>query len=132
MAGHTAARMAADEHVQSLDRLAGLLGITRSYHDGTGEFRRASDEAVLAIAMALGAPLASIEDAADACRAIEAANHTSAPPPIVVVTEGAASSVAVARSSAILAGSSSGAAPTIRLVLESGDGVPVRVTAGPD
>lgn len=65
-----------------LESLAACWGVTRSYHDGTGRERRASDDALLAVLRSLGAPLERIDDAADALRA----HSGAAAPAIAAVT----------------------------------------------
>jgi hypothetical protein len=101
--------MTAESSAQSLDELARLLGVTRSYHDGTGTFRHASDEALLTIVRALGAPLEHIDDAPEALRAM--CERAASPELTHVVETGRASAVRIH----VHAGS-----PTdVRLVLES-------------
>ena len=56
------------EHAADLDALAAAHGVTRRYHDGTGRWREACDEAVLAVLRALGAPVQRHGDVADALR----------------------------------------------------------------
>jgi 4-alpha-glucanotransferase len=55
--------MTAESASHSLEELARVLGVTRSYYDGTGQPRRACDEALLAVVRALGAPVERAEDA---------------------------------------------------------------------
>jgi 4-alpha-glucanotransferase len=61
--------MTAESAAQHLEELARVLGVTRSYYDGTGQARRACDDALVAVLRALGAPVERIEDATDALRA---------------------------------------------------------------
>ncbi len=62
--------MTAESSEQSLDELARHLGVTRSYHDGMGQARRACDDALLAVVRALGAPVDRMDDAPEALRAL--------------------------------------------------------------
>ncbi|MFN2426092.1 MAG: hypothetical protein ABR587_06555, partial [Candidatus Binatia bacterium] len=64
--------MTSDSHAHALDELAVALGVTRAYHDGMGQWRCASDEAVMAVVRALGAPLERMEDAGDALHFLRA------------------------------------------------------------
>lgn len=75
----------ADEN-RALEELATLYGLTRSYWDGTGQFRRACDEAVAAVLHALGAPLERPSDATEALRQVRESAKTA--PPVVVTTAG--------------------------------------------
>ncbi len=115
--------MAGDD-AQNLDALAAALGITRSYHDGTGQFRRASDEAVLAVVRALGAPVERIEDAGDALRAVEDRCAHQSMPAVAVIAERSGGSVPLPSSP----DSPSGARTNATLVLESGETRPLRIT----
>ena len=104
---------------QKLDMLAGELGVTRSYHDGTGQFRRASDEAVLAVVRALGAPAERIEDAGDALRVLEDARSSPSAPAVALAPFRSGSIVRLA------AGAQRPRQAT--LVLESGEQLDMRV-----
>lgn len=115
--------MTAEEHSQSLEALAEALGVTRSYHDGTGRFRRASDDALLAVVRALGAGVERIEDCAGALRARrEEASRPSVPESACLV-EGQGGTVRLPAAVA-----PRGA--TARLHLESGEITELRADAG--
>jgi 4-alpha-glucanotransferase len=69
-----------------LDELADAMGVVRRYHDGIGVLRHASDEALVAVLRALGAPLQRREDAATALEWWRAAE--SRQPRVVCADEG--------------------------------------------
>jgi 4-alpha-glucanotransferase len=124
--------MTAGSAAESLEELARVLGITRSYHDGTGQARRACDEAVLAVVRALGAPVERIDDAAAALRArCESRRDADA---TIAVAQGSAAGVRIGdlpagNARALLVLETSHA---MRLAVEpAGDGV-FRVTLPPD
>ena len=111
--------MTSVQHAQALDELAEALGVTRGYHDGTGQWRRACDEAVVAVARALGAPLERIEDAPEALRCIREQKSGPSAPGVAVFTSGAGGHVTVPCPQA--------ASVRARLVLESGEAMDVTV-----
>jgi len=117
--------MTSAQHAQALDELAEALGVTRGYHDGTGQWRRACDEAVIAVVRSLGAPLERIDDAPEALRSVRATIEDSASrraPAVATVTSGEGGSV--------LFPCTRPEAARVRLVLESGDSTSVVAEAG--
>jgi 4-alpha-glucanotransferase len=86
--------MTAEEQSQSLEALAEAFGVTRSYHDGTGRLRRASDDALLAVLRALGAPVEHLHDCADALRALRDPALPPSPPTRICAVEGRGAAVA--------------------------------------
>lgn len=117
--------MTAEEHAQSLEALSEALGVTRSYHDGTGRLRRACDEALLAVVRALGAPVERIEDAADALRTVRGDSSPSTPPVATfVLGEGGVIRLPAATSFCARAAA--------HLELESGERTMLRVEIAPE
>lgn len=113
--------MTAEEQTQSLDALAGALGITRTYHDGTGRHRRACDEAVLAVVRALGAPVNHLQDCAQALREVQQQQHAGdRQSPTSCVREREGGFLRLPRSTA-------GVCPGVRLLMESGEAVALRI-----
>ena len=110
------------DDAQYLDALAAMLGVTRSYHDGTGQFRRASDESVLAVVRALGAPVERMQDCGEALRCMEDAQSQTAPPAVAIIAERTGGVVELPQS---LAAKHAHAV----LVLESGETRPLRTIA---
>ncbi|HXC53238.1 MAG TPA: 4-alpha-glucanotransferase [Candidatus Limnocylindrales bacterium] len=116
-------RAMAGGDAQNLDALAAALGVTRSYHDGTGQFRRACDEAVLAVVRALGAPVERIEDAGEALRAVEDRHARPSMPAVAAIAERSGGVVQFPA----LRESAGGARANATLVLESGESQPLRI-----
>lgn len=112
--------MTAEEHAQSLDALAVSLGVTRSYHDGTGRHRRACDEAVLAVVRGLGAPVHRIEDCAAALREAGEAGGRPGLPATACLREHEGGSVRVPASTR-----------SARLLLETGEESELRIEEHP-
>jgi hypothetical protein len=54
---------------EAIAELAVLYGLQLDYWDASGTRRRPSDEAIVAVLAALGAPVATVDDLADAARA---------------------------------------------------------------
>jgi len=120
--------MTAEEHAQSLEALADALGVTRSYHDGTGRLRRACDDALLAVVRALGAPVERVEDAADALHAVRGDSSTGMAPPVATFVFGEGGSVEFpAAGAAAVRGH-----VTAHLELESGETTSLRVETAPN
>lgn len=101
--------MTAQEQSHTLEALAGIHGITRRYHDGTGVLRTACDEAVLAVLRILGAPVETIEDAPGALREAREAADRPRLPTLLTSTAGEPVPLSLFTSG------------TARLVLESGE-----------
>jgi 4-alpha-glucanotransferase len=78
---------------RALSALAEAFGIQTAYRDALGKRRQASTEAVFATLRALGAPLASIDEAADALRMTEHRRWADVLSPVTVVWQGRAASV---------------------------------------
>jgi len=81
--------------LRDLEQLARACGVTTSYHDGTGQFRRAGTEAVVAVLAALGAPLTRIDDAPGALRELTEARATAGLAPVLCVRPGRAAAVPI-------------------------------------
>ena len=73
---------------RQLGRLARAYRLQTTYTDGLGQRRRASRESVLATLRAMGAPVATPADAADASRARETAQWSRPIEPVVVAWQG--------------------------------------------
>jgi 4-alpha-glucanotransferase len=71
-----------------LDELARAMGVITSYHDIDGNPRHASEDALVAVLRALGAPLVQATDAADALRAVRAAESKVRMEPVHLVRAG--------------------------------------------
>ncbi len=67
-----------------LDQLADYYGVLPEYVGADGEHHRADPDALAAVLVALGAPLAAPSDAADALRAARAARSTRVVEPVLV------------------------------------------------
>ena len=106
-----------EETAHHLHELSVSLGITREYHDGTGQWRRASDEALVEVLKALGAPLERVEDAGEARRAIDAERSRDDLPTLVCLPSGQSGEVLVPSA---ITGSA-------RLLLETGETQVVRL-----
>ena len=73
---------------RQLGRLARAYRLQTTYTDGLGQRRRASRESVLATLQALGAPVATPDDAADATRARDTERWSRPIEPVVVAWQG--------------------------------------------
>ncbi|MGA9750481.1 MAG: hypothetical protein WBS54_01695, partial [Acidobacteriota bacterium] len=71
-----------------LSSLASLLGIQTRYRALDGRVRRASTEAVMAVARALGAPIERPEEAPSLMRALAEKRSIGLVPPVTLATEG--------------------------------------------
>lgn len=78
-----------------LHALAAGLGVHTRYQDGLGTAVMAGDETLVRLCAALGAPLASVADASDALRWLEARDAARRLPPVLVAWDGVLPSVAV-------------------------------------
>jgi 4-alpha-glucanotransferase len=103
--------MTAESAAQHLEELARVLGVTRSYYDGTGHARRACDDALVAVLRALGAPVERIEDATEALRVVRERN------PDAITTHVLEAGLA----GEVVAGDLPGASAKATLALESSD-----------
>jgi 4-alpha-glucanotransferase len=70
---------------ESLAELAELYGIQLDYWDASGTQRRPSDQAIVAVLAALGAPVASSDDLADAARERRRAHWSRLAEPVTAV-----------------------------------------------
>jgi 4-alpha-glucanotransferase len=73
---------------QALLALAEMYGVLPSYLDGNGVRRNTSQEAILGVLRALGAPLAGPDDALDALLQVQAEREARLLPPTTVAWEG--------------------------------------------
>jgi 4-alpha-glucanotransferase len=73
---------------EALAELASLYGLQLDYWDASGTQRRPSDEAIVAVLAALGAPVASPDDLADAARARRAEVWSRLAGPVAAVIAG--------------------------------------------
>ena len=73
---------------RQLRRLARAYRLQTTYTNGLGQRRHASCESVLATLQALGAPIATPDDAADACRARDTERWSRPIEPVVVAWQG--------------------------------------------
>jgi 4-alpha-glucanotransferase len=73
----------------ALHALAEAMGVRTSYTDGLCKDVHVSNETLVRVCAALGAPIHSITDAADALRQYQRSHHASALPPVLVAWNGA-------------------------------------------
>jgi len=110
--------------IADLHRLARLWGVATHYHDGFGDHRQPSREALLAVLAALGAPVERPTDVVEALRARRRDYATRFLPPSAVAWDGACPVVP------LTVPASAAAVPVDgRLVLEAGEAVPFRLEA---
>jgi 4-alpha-glucanotransferase len=73
---------------EAIAELAVLYGLQLDYWDASGTQRRPSDEAIVAVLAALGAPVATVDDLADAARARRRELWSRLAEPVVAVIAG--------------------------------------------
>lgn len=105
--------MTTEHHAQALHDLATSRGITREYWDGTGQYRRASDDAVIAALRCLGTPIEKLDDAPDALRQMQDRQQLPTTAPIATFPEGEGGEV--------LVHTSPNGTTRARILLESGE-----------
>lgn len=111
--------MGTEQEENALGRLADAFGVTDGYHDGTGQWRVASREALLAVLRALGAPVHRAEDAGEALRNLHDQQSRRPAPTVATFRAGGGGQVRLAGSTTTAAQAS--------LHLESGETLPAAV-----
>src|SRR5512142_1738772 len=76
------------DELRTLRSLARAMGVHTRYTDGLGRHVLVSPETLLRVCAALGAPVASVADAADALRALDAGGTIALVPPVLVAWDG--------------------------------------------
>ncbi|MGE5742473.1 MAG: 4-alpha-glucanotransferase, partial [Gemmatimonadota bacterium] len=76
------------DELRALRSLARAMGVHTRYTDGLGRHVLVSPETLLRVCAALGAPVASLADAADALRALDAGGSIDLVPPVLVAWDG--------------------------------------------
>ena len=104
------------DELKALRALAAEMGVHTRYTDGLGKPVRVAPETLVRVCAALGAPVSSARDAADALRSRRAARGPGLVPPVLVAWNGALPPIAVG----------SGARAEVRLE----DGTFVRLASG--
>src|SRR5512146_3315838 len=72
------------DELRALTSLARAMGVHTRYTDGLGRHVLVSPETLLRVCAALGAPVASLADAADALRALDAGGSIDLVQPVLV------------------------------------------------
>jgi 4-alpha-glucanotransferase len=80
---------------EAIAELAVLYGLQLDYWDASGTQRRPSDEAIVAVLAALGAPVASVDDLADAARARRRELWSRLAEPVVAVVAGETAAISL-------------------------------------
>ncbi len=109
------------DELKALESLAEAVGVHTHYTDGLGDPVTVAPETLLRVCTALGAPVASPSDAAEALRAHET-RDTGLLPPVLVAWDGAMAPISISEDGPVHA----------EMILEDGGSAPLEIADAVD